>query len=178
MLPRRTARRKCSEQEREWRGFCVDKNLEDDWLARLNGLNAFNLISICEGHYDQAETSKKSPHIKLRLKERLLPNVVRHWDEHKMAVLTEVSHLFQTGNTYVNLEMQCKLRLGTGRLTYQESVVMRVHGRRARTSGEIDAPTGDWFRQNVSHIEEIDSLIARLWDESRQDDLQDDLKEG
>ena len=174
MLPRRTSRRQCSEQEREWRGFCVDKNLEDDWLVRLNGLNAFNLISICEGHCHQTETSKKSPHIKLRLKEHLLPNVARRWDEHKMAVLTEVSHLFETGDTYVNLELQCKLRLGTGRLTYQENMVMRVHGRRARTSQEIDALTCDWFRQSVSQIEEIDSLVARLWDESGQKDLEEE----
>ena len=168
MLPRRTPRRKCSEREREWNGFCVDKNLEDDWLMRLNNLHAFTLISICEGHCDQAELSRRCPHIKLRLKEHLLPNVARLWDEHKMTVLTEVNRLFQTGATFVNLELQFKLRSGTGRLTYDENMVIRVHGRRARTAEDIDAPTCEWFRQSVGQVEEIDSLIVRLWDESNQ----------
>jgi hypothetical protein len=70
MLPRRTPRRKCRDYEREWSGFCVDRNLEDDWLERLNRLQAFSLISICEGHCDhRTEPSGKASHIKLRLKE-------------------------------------------------------------------------------------------------------------
>jgi hypothetical protein len=113
MLPKRTPRRKCRGHEREWRGFCVDANLEDEWLARLNDLQAFDLISICEGHCNrQAEPSRTPPHIKLRLKERLLRGVASHWDEHKMAVVGKVNRLFETGDTYVNLELKFKLRGG------------------------------------------------------------------
>jgi hypothetical protein len=164
MPPRKTPRRKCRDYEREWNGFCVDRNLEDDWLERLNGLEAFILISICEGHCDrQTEPSRTPPHVKLRLRESLLPCIASRWDEHKMAILSEVNRLFQTGDTYVNLELKLKLRSGTGRLNYQEDLLVRVHSRRARISEELDAETRDWFQQSVSRIEELDSQIARLW---------------
>jgi hypothetical protein len=169
MLQRRTARRKCRDHEREWRGFCVDQNLEDGWLERLNGLGAFGLISICEGHCDGgSEPSGTPPHIKLRLTEALLPGIARHWDEHKMAILNAVSQLFQTGDTYVNLELKFKLRSGTGRLNYQEDLIVRIHGRQARDSEEMDTRTHDWFGQSVNRIEELDSLIALLWGQANQ----------
>jgi hypothetical protein len=164
MLPRKTPRRKCRDYEREWNGFCVDRNLEDDWLERLNGLETFSLISICEGHCDrQTEPSRTPPHVKLRLRESLLPRIASRWDEHKMAILSEVNRLFQTGDTYVNLELKFKLRSGTGRLNYQEDLLVRVHSRQARISEELDAETRDWFQQSVSRIEELDSQVARLW---------------
>ena len=164
MLPRKTPRRKCRDYEREWNGFCVDRNLEDDWLERLNDLEVFSLISICEGHCDrQTEPSRTPPHVKLRLRENLLPNIASRWDEHKMAIVSEVNRLFQTGDTYVNLELKFKLRSGTGRLNYQEDLIVRVHSRQARISEEIEADTHDWFQRSVSRIEELDSQMARLW---------------
>jgi hypothetical protein len=164
MLPRKTPRRKCRDHEREWKGFCVDRNLEDDWLERLNRLEALSLISICEGHCDRrTEPSGKSPHIKLRLKEHLLPGLAGHWDDQKMTVVSEVNRLFQTGDTYVNLELKFKLRSGTGRLNYQEDLIVRVHSRQARPSEEMDAETCDWLQHSVSRIEELDDLLARLW---------------
>lgn len=164
MLPRKTARRKCRDHEREWRGFCVDRNLEDGWLQRLNDLDTFDLISICEGHCGrQAEPSRTPPHIKLRLKEQFLPEVASRWDEHKMAILGEVNKLFQVGDTYVNLELKFKLRSGTGRLSYQEEMIVRVHGRQARLSEEIDAATCAWFEQSVEQIEALDHFVTDLW---------------
>lgn len=165
MLPRRTPRRKCRDCEREWRGFCVDENLEDDWLECLNGLNTFTLISICEGHYGrQVEPSRTPPHIKMRLKEQFLPAVASRWDEHKMAILAEVNRLFQvSSDTYVNLELKFKLRSGTGRLSYQEEMILRVHGRQARVSEEMDAATRAWFEQSVGQIEALDRFVTTLW---------------
>lgn len=169
MLPRKTARRKCRGYEREWRGLCVDRNLEDDWLARLNGLGAFDLISICEGHCDrEADPPRTPPHIKLRLKEDLLPGIASRWDEHKMAVLSAVSRLFETGETYVNLELKFKLRSATGRLNYQEDLTVRIHSRQVRTSGEMDAKTRAWFQQSVNRIEGLDDLVACLWHDANQ----------
>lgn len=164
MLPKKTPRRKCRDHEREWRGFCVDRHLKDDWLECLNGLGAFDLISICEGHCGrQAEPSKTPPHVKLRLKEQFLPEVASRWDEHKMAILGDVNRLFQVGDTYVNLELKFKLRSGTGRLSYQEEMIVRVHGRQARTSEEMDAATCAWFEQSVKKIEALDRFVADLW---------------
>jgi hypothetical protein len=142
----------------------VDKNLEDDWLVRLNGLDSLKLISICEGHCRrQTEPLRTPPHIKLRLKESFLPGIACRWDEHKMAVLNEINKLFQAGNTYVNLELKFKLRQSLGRLTYQEDLTLRIHSRQARTSEEMDAETSDWFRQSVSRVEELDRFVVYLW---------------
>lgn len=164
MLPRKTPRRKCRDYEREWNGFCVDRNLEDEWLERLNGLEAFSLISICEGHCDrETEPSGTSPHVKLRLRENRLPGIASRWDEHKMAIVSEVNRLFQAGDTYVNLELKFKLRSQAGRLNYQEDLIVRVHSRQARFSEEMGAETHDWFQRSVSRIEELDSQMARLW---------------
>jgi hypothetical protein len=163
MLPKKTSRRKCRDHEREWRGFCVDKNLEDDWLARLNDLVTFDLISICEGHYGrQTEPSRTPPHVKLRLKENRLPGIASQWDNHKMAILSAVNRLFQTGETYVNLELKFKLRSGTGRLSYQEEMILRIHSRQERDSEEMGEATRTWFRQCVERVEELDRLIAEL----------------
>ena len=165
MYRKKTPRRTCRDHEREWNGFCVDRNLEDDWLVRLNDLKTFDLISICEGHCNhQTEPAQTPPHIKLRLKEHLLPGIARRWDEQKMAVVSEVSRLFETGDTYVNLELKFKLRSGRGRLIYQQDLIVRIHHRQVRISAEMDDKTHDWFRQTVGRIEELDNLIARLWD--------------
>jgi hypothetical protein len=164
MLPRKTSRRKCRDHEREWSGFCVDKNLEDDWLERVNVLKTFNLISICEGHCDRrTEPSRTSPHIKLRLKEHLLTDIACHWDEHKRIIVSEVSRLFQTGDTYVGLELKFKLRSATGRLVYEESLIVAIYGRQAEASPGMAPETYDWFRQSVSRVEELDGLVTGLW---------------
>jgi hypothetical protein len=170
MLSRRTARRKCREHEREWNGLCVDKNLEDDWLVRLNNLETFSLISICEGHCSrQTDHSRTSPHIKLRLKEQFLPGIARRWDENKMAVVSQVNKRFDTGDTFVNLELKFKLRSGAGRMTYQEDLILQIHSRRARIGEEMDIDTRDWFERCVSEIESLDSLCTQLWNGEDQE---------
>jgi hypothetical protein len=76
--------------------------------------------------------------------------------------LSKVNELFQTGDTYVNLELKFKLRSGTGRLTYQEEMIVRVHGRQVRVAEEIDPVTRTWFQQSVERIEEVDRFVANL----------------
>jgi hypothetical protein len=169
MPTRKTSRRKCRDHEKEWNGFCVDKNLDDDWLARLNNLAAFNLISICEGHCGRpTEPSKARPHVKLKLKERLLPGVAAHWSEHKVALVHKVNELFQAGDTYVNLELKFKLRTATSRLNYEESLVVRIHSREVRTFEEMDARIVDWFQRGVSRVEALDDFVAALWNDINQ----------
>ena len=85
-----------------------------------------------------------------------------------MAILDAISRLFQTGDTYVNLELKFKLRSGTGRLNYQENLIIRIHGRQARDSEEMDTRTHDWFSQSVKRIEELDSLVVHLWGQASQ----------
>jgi hypothetical protein len=49
----------------------VDRNLDDDWLRRLNQLQYLNLRSICEGHPGVAPGWSQKPYaaIKLSLKD-------------------------------------------------------------------------------------------------------------
>ncbi|HNS56795.1 MAG TPA: hypothetical protein PKO34_07060 [Smithellaceae bacterium] len=42
----------CKSHERPWRDWAVDRNLDNQWLERLNKLETLNLVSICEGHID------------------------------------------------------------------------------------------------------------------------------
>jgi hypothetical protein len=164
MLPKSSTRRPCREHEREWRGRCVDRGLEDEWLERLNGLHAFELISICEGHLvGRTDPHGSSPHIKLRLREGLLPQVSSHWDEHKLRVIDAVARLFQTGDTYVNIELKLRLRASAGRLNYQEDLVARVHRRQPRQSDGHDSDTWHWLDGAVSRVEQLDTLMMQLW---------------
>jgi hypothetical protein len=145
--------------------------LEDDWLDRLNGLQSLALISVCEGHCGRrTDSSGRMPHIKLRLKEALMSGVARRWDACKMTVLSEVNRLFQSGDTYLNLELRFKLRSSTGRFSYQEDLIVRVHSRQARVAREMDDGTRDWFLQSVSRIETLDRCLERLWSGVEDDD--------
>jgi len=165
MAPRRVSPRKCGPLEREWRGRCVDKNLDDEWLEQLNALRFFDLISICEGHFSGDDRSSGTPpHIKLRLKEQYLLHVVSQWDRTKMAVIEGVNTMFQTGQTYVNLELKCRLRSATGVLRYQEEMMVRVLGRQERSSVDMDPATRHWFATNVTSAVELDRALEGIWD--------------
>jgi hypothetical protein len=156
----RSFRRRCRDHEKRWRDFCVDKNLEEDWLERLNSLKTFTLIGICEGHHNQrAASDSKFPYIGLRLKDQLLPGIARNWEELRVAVLNEVHKLFQAGDTQFNLELKFKLRAGRGKLIYQEELALRMRSFQVKDSEEMDAETGEWFEQSVKRIEALDSVV-------------------
>ena len=165
MLRRRTARRTCREHEKQWREFCVDKNLEDDWLERLNNLKAFALIGICEGHSDRRSgSSGRYPYISLRLKEPLLPGIAKHWEELRMAMLSEVSRLFEAADTDINLELKFRLRAGRGKLIYREDLTFRMRSYEVRASGELDVQARNWFERSVERIERLDGVVVQ-WHE-------------
>jgi hypothetical protein len=75
--------------------------------------------------------------------------------------------LFQTGETYVNLELKFKLRTGTGRLSYQEEMIMRIHSRQARDTKDMEDATRAWFRQSAERIAELDRIVAGLWEDGK-----------
>jgi hypothetical protein len=164
MAMRRSLRRRCREHEREWNGLCVDRNLQDDWLVRLNQLGAFDVVSVCEGHCDRSrEPSTTCPHIKLRLKDAILASSGCLWDEHKMEVVSALGSLFSSADTHANVELKFKARSGRGRLVYQEELVARVHGRNPRRTAEMDGATCEWFERNLGLVEDLDRLVNRIW---------------
>lgn len=159
-MTKRTPRRACRDHERLWRERCVDKNLKDDWLERLNRLAAFSLINICEGHHDQqVGSSGRYPHISVRLKERLLPGIARHWEELRGATLSEMNRLFQTGDTDINMELKFRLRAGRGKLIYQEGLALRVRSFEKRKTSELDSQTANWFERVIQRIEGLDGMV-------------------
>jgi hypothetical protein len=85
-----------------------------------------------------------------------------------MGILGKANELFQTGDTYVNLELKFKLRLGTGRLDYQENLIVRIHGRQAKTSQEIKVDIDEWFERTVERIQDLDHHVALLWQDTDQ----------
>ncbi|MGD2155316.1 MAG: hypothetical protein PVG32_00460 [Anaerolineales bacterium] len=151
----------CKEYERLWEGHCIDKNLADEWLDRLNKLGCFDLISICEGHSDRRPGSASAyPHLNLKLKEHLLPPVSDRWDKYKSVFFDQVNRLFQTGDTLVNMEVKFKLRLGVAKMSYRENLSLKIRCRQARTASKMDPKTATWFRRTVARLEKLDRSIA------------------
>ena len=157
---RRISRRECREHERRWGDKCVDRNLADEWLERLNALEAFNLVGICEGHSEQRPgSSGRYPHIVLRLRESLLPGIAGHWEDLRIVILNEVGKLFGSGDTDARLELKFRLRAGRGRLVYQEDLTMRMRSYQARTTEEMGEEIRSWFEESLQRIEDIDRVV-------------------
>jgi hypothetical protein len=167
VLKKASARRECKQYQRQWKGFCVDRHLDDAWLERLNALETLELISICEGHHDRrGEFPSTRAHMKLRLKRRYFPSVARQWEGEKARVLDRVTELFRVGETNINMEMKHRLRWGRGRLTYQEELVMRLHASVERVGEELDESTRAWFEHSLDHVEGLDKLMLGIWQRS------------
>ena len=157
---KRSVSKLCKDYERLWREVCVDKNLQDDWLDRLNELETLNLVGICEGHSDRPPgTSGRFPQINLRLKESVLPGIADHWRDLRTAMLNEASKLFLLGDTDVRIELRFWLRAGRGKLIYQEDLTMRLRSYQARGSAEMDAETHGWFERAVDRVAKIDQAV-------------------
>jgi hypothetical protein len=159
-MKRPTSSKPCKDYERPWRDFCVDRNLEDDWLERLNDLKTLNLVGICEGHPDRPPgTFGRFPQINLRLKESVLPGIADHWQDLRSAMLNEASNLFLLGDTDVRIELKFLLRAGRGKLIYQEDLAMRLRSYQARDAAEMGADTFEWFERAVDRIAKMDQTV-------------------
>jgi len=161
MAARKRPHRERRDYEREWNGLWVDKNLKDDWLIRLNSLKCLRPISICEGHFGhKVGSSRTFPHVKLRMQEQFLAGIAGRWDQLKPVISNELPRLFNSSDTYVELELMFRFRWGRGRFPYRENLTLRIHARQARTSEAMDVPTHQWFEQTVSLVEDLDETIG------------------
>ncbi len=159
----------CREYERRWRDFCVDKNLEDDWLERLNKLKAFILVGICEGHSEnRPQSAGRYPHINFRLRKSLLRGIAGDWEHLRIAMLEETGRLFHSDNTSIRLELSFRLRAGQGKFVYHEDLKMKVMSFQERTTEEMGEETRDWFDSLIDQIEEIDRVVYG-WHTQRQE---------
>lgn len=159
-MPEPRPRRQCRDYERAWRGHCVDQNLADGWLEALNALEAFRLISICEGHASDASHSLRSrPHINLRLKPSLLPTAIASWDSLSSAIAGIEATRFDFGSTSVTVEIKQQVRLEPGGPSLRQDLSARIEARRPRNGPSMDAETFDWFQHAVECVKEFDRFV-------------------
>jgi len=155
----RDPKRKCRDYERPWRDYCIDKNLDDDWLERLNDLNVFDLINICEGHPQRVKTTAtRYPQIYIKLKDKYLRDLVKDWEAIRPTLLKEIHHLFQDGKTHLNFDLNFKLRTGRGRLVYQEGLRLKIRANQVRDASGMDRDIRAWFDTCVTGIEILDRI--------------------
>lgn len=156
----RDVKRECRDHERPWRGYCVDSNLEDEWLERLNSLKVFHLINICEGHPQRAKsTSTRYAHIYLRLNETYLREMVKCWETIRPTLLKEVHRLFQDGKTHLNFALDFKLRTGRGRLVYQEGLSLKIRANKASSMNGMNESVRNWFESSIDCLEFLDQTV-------------------
>lgn len=152
--------RPCDKYQRPWHGHCVDINLDDNWLERLNNLRVFDLINICEGHPKRvSSTATRHAHIYLKLKETYLRELVKGWEIIRPFLLKEVHCLFQDGSTHLNFNLTFKVRTGRGRFVYQEGLRLKIRANKASDSLDLDPAIQAWFEDAVSCTETLDRVL-------------------
>ena len=159
-MMRKTPIKQCKEHERRWRDLCVDKNLDDEWLERLNKLKAFRLVGICEGHSNRhSNTVGAYPNIHLKLRATILEGVAGKWPSLKAALLKDPAKIFIHDDTKTRFELNFRLRSGKGKLVYQEEMKVRVIGIKKRKSDEMGDEVRIWFEDCIDRIEEMDQAV-------------------
>ncbi len=145
--------------ERQWHDYCVDKNLEDQWLEALNALHAFKLISICEGHIHYKGRSTRSPHINLRMKKRFLRIFVKKFDAFSVDLYRMFVTIFNDDSTYADIEYKIRFKSSHTGKTITRDVAVHIRSRNMRTSEEMDKETRRWFSNIVKKIQSFDMFV-------------------
>jgi hypothetical protein len=157
--PRR--QRSCRDDQRTWNERCVDKNLQDDWLIRLNGLDCFDLISICEGHLGLGQRSqRRTASINLRMKNIYFEKIAYQWEKYKTNVRDNIQNTLDVDNTNYELELKFSYRNFRNRLSNNENLSIRINCTFQRNSKKIDDVTFTWFDKIVSQIEKLDGFFG------------------
>jgi len=153
----------CKSYERPWRDWAVDRNLDDQWLERLNNLETLNLVSICEGHIDARPTSaRRSPRIALMLKKAHMRPLTEQWYELKESLAREIERVWSNKETIIEFEIQHRLVKDEEALADIEGIIMRIASVRKRDMMIISVWIQKWFRKNISKIETFDQFMKIL----------------
>jgi hypothetical protein len=162
VTPRRRAR-SCREHERPWRGYCVDRNLEDAWLERLNAFRSFDLISICAGHPADSGTRRSTrPHINLRCKRTCLPDSLDRIVVALDAIAKELGVSFPAELGSATIEL--RVNASSQRQRVRRDFVIRVESRGIRENANMDEATRSWFSQTVEAIDRLDATLTQAFD--------------
>ena len=159
-MKEKKSKKACNEYERRWRNYCVDKNLDDEWLERLNKLKAFRLVGICEGHMKRRSGStSKYPNVNLTLQDEFIDRVAEKWPDLKTALLKESKKIFEDDETKIRLEMNHRLRIRKRKIVSQDEMKIRMVSNRSRDRDELGKEMMRWFEGCISQIEELDRIV-------------------
>ena len=154
---------KCEMHERPWRDWAVDRNLDDRWLERLNNLESFSLVSICEGHLEvEPKSVKRRPCIILRPKEAYIMPLTVRWYELKDAIALEIESIWPDKETIIEFEIQHRLVKSGDPLEDIEDIIIRITSDRKRDVVILPEWIDHWFRQALSRIETFDLFMKTL----------------
>jgi len=156
-LQRRTPR----DGERRWQGHNVDVNLTDDWLLPLNGLSAFRLVSICEGHLETGSGRASAPHVNLRLKAEFVQLACASWDDLSIGLAGELGRHFQTEDTHAEVELRRRVATGRDGVASCSDLVIRLRSQRSRSKIEMEPEVTTWFGSVVEKCQSLDRFICR-----------------
>ncbi|NOX20109.1 MAG: hypothetical protein GXO99_02440 [Nitrospirae bacterium] len=149
--------------ERLWKNLYVDKNLEDEWLERLNDLKVFNLISICEGHPGNGRFSKgSSPHIYLRMKDKFVAPFSQRFGLISDGLYKKLIELFKDRNTITDIEYRIKFNTTNCKDCPKREVVIHIRARKKRASHNMDNSTRKWFIKKIIAVEKFDSFVESI----------------
>ena len=145
--------------ERAWRNRHVDANLADEWLERLNSLCIFDLVSICEGHWQMKHPYDARPHLNLRMKPHCLSQALAKWGDCKDIIQKTVNQLPNSEETFVHARLALDYSFSDTSFR-DEGVQMQFECSRRRTR-DLPEPWFDgWFRCVVAGIEALDKQLV------------------
>ena len=152
----------CKSYERPWLDWAVDRNLDDQWLERLNNLETLNLVSICEGHIDARPTSaRRSPRIALMLKKAYMRPLTEQWYDLKEDLATSIENIWPDEETIIEFEIQHRLIINDP-VEEIESIIIRIISERKRDTMLLPEWTNHWFLQALLRIETFDQLMKTM----------------
>lgn len=159
-MKEKNLKKECKAYERQWRNYCVDKNLDDEWLERLNKLKAFRLVGICEGHMNKRSGStSKYPHVNLTLRDEIIDRVAQEWPDLKTALLKDAKDIFEDDETKTRLEMNHRLRIRKRKIVSQDEMKIRMVSNRSRDRDPMGKEMRRWFEGCVNRIEDLDRTV-------------------
>lgn len=147
--------------ERLWGENAVDRNLNDAWLQRLNNLTCFDLISICEGHFNRPRNSSSPfPHLNLRLKPRLVPAIINRWQSVKVQFEHLLYQIFPNGGTRVEVVYSSRTVIPSSMPhSRPDDLLIRIECRQRRESQSFETWVLNWFETTVGKAAQIDRVF-------------------
>jgi len=137
---------------RSWGPFTVDKNLQNDWLVRLNRLQCLDLIGICEGHYSCDDVFSS---IVLKAKDRYKKKLITEIElVGKFLGFCRYAHTRCSAKAY--FEIPDRFHQDSGR---EWMFTISLTSLNERKSLDMDVETEGWFCRSVEDIERIDKHL-------------------